>query len=385
VDIIGKNELKALSSRGDGLHVSVFAPTVRAGSEVQQNPLRLKNLLNAAEERLVDAGLRRPEAVRLLEPARGLLDRHEFWKQQAEGLAVFVSVPDFYHYRLPIAFEELVVVADRFHTKPLLPLLSGDGRFLILAISQNDLRLLLGSRFYVGEVDLEGIPTSLAEVLRYDDPERDLQFHTTTRTPGGAGDRPALFHGQGVSSDEDKTEILRYFQQVDRGMSEFLAGERVPLVLAGVDYLLPIYQDASSYAHLLPDGVEGNPELLSAEELHREAWAVVQPYLGEQQTEAVKLYQQLADSPQASNALEEVVAAAYFERVDTLFVALGEQVWGTLDPETGQVETRPERRDGDEDLLDLAAVHTLTNGGTVYAIEPDRVPGGGLLAAVFRY
>jgi hypothetical protein len=360
-------------------------PTLRAGSEVQQNPVRLKNLLNNAQERLIAAGLRRPEAVELLEPGRDLLERHDFWKQQGDGLAVFASASDFYHFRLPLAFEELVVVTDRFHTKPLLPLLSGDGRFLILAISQNDLRLLLASRFYVGEVDLEGVPTSLAEALRYDDPERDLQFHTTTRTPGGAGDRPALFHGQGVSSDEEKTEILRYFQQVDRGMSELLAGERVPLVLAGVGYLLPIYQEASSYAHLLPEGVEGNPEMLSAEELHREAWVLVQPYLEEQQAEAVNLYQQLADSPQASNTVGEVVPAAYFERVDTLFVALGEQVWGTLDAESGQVETRAERRDGDQDLLDLAAVHTLTNGGTVYAVEPDRVPGGGPVAAIFRY
>ena len=101
--------------------------------------------------------------------------------------------------------------------------------------------------------------------------------------------------------------------------------------------------------------------------------------------EAVNLYRQLADSQQASNVVEDVVPAAYFERVEVLFVALGEQVWGTLDPETGQVETRSERRDGDRDLLDLAGVHTLVNGGTVYAVEPDQVPGGGLVAALFRY
>jgi hypothetical protein len=29
----------------------------------------------------------------------------------------------------------------------------------------------------------------------------------------------------------------------------------------------------------------------------------------------------------------------------------------------------------DEDLLDLAALHTLLNSGTVYAVEPEQVPG----------
>jgi hypothetical protein len=39
----------------------------------------------------------------------------------------------------------------------------------------------------------------------------------------------------------------------------------------------------------------------------------------------------------------------------------------------------------DEDLLDFAAVHTFINGGMVYVVAPDSVPGGQHAAAVFRY
>jgi len=35
--------------------------------------------------------------------------------------------------------------------------------------------------------------------------------------------------------------------------------------------------------------------------------------------------------------------------------------------------------------MDFAAIHTLLNGGTVYAVEPKAVPGDAPLAAVFRY
>ena len=45
----------------------------------------------------------------------------------------------------------------------------------------------------------------------------------------------------------------------------------------------------------------------------------------------------------------------------------------------------PEPAPGDEDLLDLAAIQTILNGGTVYVVEPEQVPGQTLLAAVFRY
>jgi len=39
----------------------------------------------------------------------------------------------------------------------------------------------------------------------------------------------------------------------------------------------------------------------------------------------------------------------------------------------------------DEDLLDFAAIQTFLHGGTVYAVEPEKVPDDAPLAAVFRY
>jgi len=44
-----------------------------------------------------------------------------------------------------------------------------------------------------------------------------------------------------------------------------------------------------------------------------------------------------------------------------------------------------ESKPGEDDLIDFAAVHTLMNDGQVYAVEADAVPGGGSVAAVFRY
>lgn len=35
--------------------------------------------------------------------------------------------------------------------------------------------------------------------------------------------------------------------------------------------------------------------------------------------------------------------------------------------------------------MDFAAIHTLLNSGTVYAVSPELVPGNIPLAAVFRY
>jgi hypothetical protein len=388
MDILTRDELRALTKKPDGSCVSIYMPTHRVGAEIQQDPIRLKNLLAEAEEHLLTRGLRTSEAKELLEPAGRLLQDGLFWQRQSDGLALFLSPEAFRYYRLPFDFKELVVVSDRFHVKPLVPLFGGDGQFYVLALSQNEVRLLQGTRYSVSEVDLEGVPTSLAEALRYNDPEKRFQFHTSTLTPGGKGGRPAIFHGHGVASADDPKEyILRYFHRVDEGLRDLLRDEQAPLVLAGVDYLLPIYREANTHPHLVDEGIEGNPEELRAEELHEQAWAIVQPLFLAAQKDAAAEYKQLAGtgSEQASGDPKEIIPAAYHGRVETLFVAIGLQQWGTFDPAANVVQLHREVKAGDEDLLDFAAVHTLLNGGTAFAVEPDKVPDEALLAAVFRY
>jgi hypothetical protein len=276
------------------------------------------------------------------------------------------------------------VVGERFHLKPLLPLLSGDGRFYVLALSQAEVRLFQCTRYSVGEVALESIPGSLAEALRYDDPERQLQFHTGT--PTGTGKRAALFHGHGVGTDDTKDNILRYFRQVDRGLRALLGEESAPLVLAGVDYLFPIYREANTYPNLLEKRITGNPEGLTAKELHGQAWKIVEFHFQREQKDAAARYRQFTGTDRASSDLKAIVPAAYHGRVEVLFVAVGIQRWGSFDPQENVVHLHRTPEPGDEDLLDLAAIQTLLHGGAVYAVEQEGVPDQkASMAALYRY
>ncbi|MDO8786314.1 MAG: hypothetical protein Q7J12_08865, partial [Syntrophales bacterium] len=88
-------------------------------------------------------------------------------------------------------------LADRFHIKPLLPILRGDERFYLLALSQNEVRLLEGSRHSVREVDLKTLPKSLAAPLQYDVPERKIRFYSSHVGASGAGNRSPIISGHG--------------------------------------------------------------------------------------------------------------------------------------------------------------------------------------------
>jgi hypothetical protein len=363
--------------------VSIYLPTHQAKPETQQDPIRFKNLLADAEKRLIAGGLRSPDAKELLEPAQKLLDDPVFWRYQSDGLAVFLA-PDFFRfYTLPINFEELVVTTNRFHLKPLWQMFANAGSFYILALSQNALRLFQGTQHSITELFPLGVPASLEDALNEHDPQRQLQFHTGGST--GSANQGSVFHGHGGGADESKDRILRYCREIDGGLRPLLKDEQAPLILASVDYLLPLYKEANTYSHLMNEVISGNPESLSAEELHEQAWQIVQPHFQKTQDEAAEKYHQLAGTGQTSTIVSEVIQAATDGRVASLFVAVGVQLWAAVGAGNGKTESHAEVQPGDADLLDLAATQTLMNGGEVFAVNPDMVPGETSLAAVFRY
>ncbi len=381
--IFTRDELRTLAESPQTPCVSLYMPTHRLPTENQQDRTRLKNLIRQAQEGLLTYGLRAAESETLLEPAVKLVGAIPFWKDKRDGLALFLTPAMFRYYQLPITFEPLVVVGHRFHIKPLLTLLGGN-EFFVLALSQNAVRLFEGSRFGLSAIDdLEGVPKSLADALKYDELIKQLQFRTGLGVGGARGERAAMFHGQEAQDTKDR--IQRYFRQIDQGLRELLREAQAPLVLAGVEYLLPIYKEVNTYQHVLNGGITGNPEGVSPEDLHRQAWALVEPYFKREQQEAAARFRKLAGTGRTSQDAREIVPAAYHGRVECLLVAVGRQQWGDFDPGTSQTHLHAEAQLGDFDLLDLAATQTLLHGGAVYAVEAAEVPDGALLAAIWRY
>jgi hypothetical protein len=381
--IFTRDELRILTASSQAPCVSIYMPTHRVSTENQQDRTRLKNLIRQAADSLQVYGLRATAAEALLEPASKLLGAIPFWKDKRDGLALFISPGVFRQYQLPTTFESLVVVAHRFHFKPLLTFLGGN-EFFVLALSQNAVRLFEGSRFGLSAVeDPEGMPKSLTDALKYEDLEKQMQFRTGTGGTGGKGARPAMFHGQ--ETEDTKDRIQRYFRKIDQGLHDLLMEAQAPLVLAGVEYLLPIYKEINTYQHLLNGGITGNPEGVGPEELHRQAWTLVEPYFKREQEQAAGRYRQLAGTGRTSHDPKEIVPGAYHGRVELLFVAVGRQQWGDYDPGVNRVDLVVSPQPGSFDLLDLAATQTLLHGGAVYAVDPSEVPDEASLAAVFRY
>jgi hypothetical protein len=388
MDRLSKHEIKTLLQQQKGVCVSIFLPTSRGGVESQQDELRLRHQIRDTENRLLLENLRSTEVDQLLEPLTTLLTDGGFWLHAVDGLAIFRTSELFRSYRLPYRFKEQVIVSDHFYLKPFLPFLANDGRFYILAMSQNAIRLLEGTRSSIHELELpQSVPASLAEALKYEEAENEVSYYRSSSgaLTGKGGRKAAIFYGQGVGHDDSKDHLLRYFQHIDRGLHELLKDENAPLVLAGVEYLFPLYRQANTYPYLLAQGVSGNPDKLSSDALHEMAWAVVKPYFQRVQERTAAHYQDNVGTARTSNDIREIMPAVYYGQVRSLFVAVDQELWGTFDPTSNTIHVHKEARFRDDDLLDEAATQTLLHGGSVFAVEQAKVPGESLLAAVFRY
>ncbi|HLW68702.1 MAG TPA: hypothetical protein VKS79_25515 [Gemmataceae bacterium] len=378
MDTLTNAELKSLLKQQKFPCVSFTLPL--DASNFEPNLIRWKNLLARSEEFLTRLMPRAAAAREFLVPAQELLNQPVFWQDPKQGLAAFLMPGTFRTFGFPVALPEAVVAARHLHVKSILPHMHDTERFFILTLSENGAHLLKDSNQALEELPLRNVPDNLAELQAFSDKQEPLEFHGRRTSGGGWGE---IFSGQGVGIDDVKDDILRFFQMVNHGVHEHLRREQAPLVLAGVEFLWPLYRQANSYAQLLEQGIPGNPARLTGKELHNRARRLVEPIFEAPRRKAADLYAQFSGTGRTTNDLAEVVSAAFQGKLESLFIAGNQERWGTFDPDGPALAVHDHEQPGDEDLLNVAAVYALQHGSAVYVVDTQEVPGQNEVAALY--
>jgi hypothetical protein len=252
--------------------------------------------------------------------------------------------------------------------------------FYIIALSREQSRLFRASKFNIHELELaQDVPTSFEEAMKYDAPEDQLQQNTISSSDGG---RTQIFHGH-TESDQEKKNLSRFFQQLDRGIRAQIGDHNLPVLLVGLDYLQPLYKASSNIPQILETGLDKNPDGLEIQELHQLAWQIIESTLQSDVAKAIDRYQENLGSQKSISALSEIPLAAAFGKVDTLLVEKQSQVWGQVDLDGNKLEVE---EDGDTDLMSFSVKQTLLHGGEVYVFDEEEMPSEQAdILAVLRY
>ena len=117
----------------------------------------------------------------------------------------------------------------------------------------------------------------------------------------------------------------------------------------------------------------------------RTALKIVSPFFQKTENDAIAQYRQSSGTGLASADIREIVPDTAHGRVGMLFIAAGSRKWGKFNRESGAVEPHQKMEADDEDLLEIAAIQTHLNGGSVFILPPEKMPEPKDLVAVFRY
>ncbi len=374
MQLVREFDLARLAEDRGWPRVSIFLPTSRGAQSMDANRILLKNQLKRAEVELRDFDLRPSQIDAILGPTRQLLDESLFWAGASDGLALFASIGGTRLFRLPLQLPELVAVGNRFVVWPLLPLLTTSGHYFVLTLSHFDAHLFQASRFGIDEVPLERIKLDEPAIPETRRPQATFVGAGTGRLHSGVG---------GAVLPDRKTLTLERFRRVDQALRHTLGGEQAPLVVAGVSYLHALYERVNNYPYLLSAGVGGNPRDITLDQLRQRSWEIVEPVLRQPEALAANEYLRLRGTGRTSTLPADVYAAALEGRVDTLFVSSDVSGWRPADGGPAVVRLSEAMTDGE--LVDLAALATLRNSGSVFAIPEDRMPEHALVAAVLRF
>lgn len=384
MSLLDQKQFDKLASFKNEVCVSIFIPTQRAGKEVldEKNKTHLKSQLDEIRKKLNKKGVPPEKITRITTPIQELVEDRDFWRHQSDGLAVFSSEDFFEKLTLPVNFDAYIHISSDLYVKPLVPVLNGDGRFYLLAITQDEVQFYEASKYSITKIKVDDLtPGRLEDRVGYDYEEKNRKHKTQNNLAGGS-----TSHGYDAQNRDDKNEILRFFRAVDKGLDTILHDENVPLAVACQDYLFPLYQEATRYKNLFEKPVPGNPFDTDILGLHEKAWNLVEPYFEKPKTEKLEKYREHDQTGNTSSSVEEILLAAVEGKVDTLFLENREEIWGSFDEKEMKVTIHDEQKDGNISLMNLATKKVLENRGKVYLVEHAFMPTkDSKMNALYRY
>jgi hypothetical protein len=239
--------------------VSILMPTHRTHPEELQDPIRLKNLLDEARQRL-DAEVGKRPSWPVIERLEALAEEVD-WQMNEEGLALFASEDFGAWYRLPFTVEESVAIDRSFATREILYALHRMPRYRVLSLAEEATRLFEGTGTTLEEVREDGFPIS------WSGPSG------VTRRPDGA---------MMQRSNVRQAHLKEFYTEVAGMLTAATRTDPLPLVLVGARSTLSFFEQTNTSPSGVAFTIEGSYAEATPAAIAEMAWPRLQEWLDDQ-------------------------------------------------------------------------------------------------------
>lgn len=367
VDIPTPEEFLLLADVRSDACVTIYLQTSPLREELDASRIQFSNAIKEALQQLSAVGFDKRRLVLLEDELYGILEDEGFWRLHAYSLAVLATPDNVRTYRLANSISSHVEVADRFYLKPLLRALTFTHSAYVLALSENEVRLI--EFFTEGpaqEVSVPDLPESAAEAVNIS------SFRTRS------------FGGRLQGDEGKKVRFAQFTQKVDRALRPLFAANNYPLILVATEPLASIYRSTNSLSNLVGETISTNSEHIGVSDLAKLARPVLDKFYAQQLDNLKGLFEQRAGQRRVTTDLSDAARAATFGAVELLMVDMDAVVPGVVDDE-GKVTFHNEGSAVSYGVVDEIAKRALATGARVLSVRKDDLPGQGNLAAVLRY
>jgi hypothetical protein len=364
--------------------LSLYMPTHHTHPENLQDNILFNNLVQQMEKSLLQK-YSADEVQKYLEPVKALGNDADIWDHTLDGLAVFGAKGIFKVVGLHKSVEELAMVADSFHTKPLRQYWQSLDNFHVLGLTLHDIRLFEGNRHSLTEIDLiAGTPKTITEALG----DELTDKHKTVASYGGSrGESSSMHNGHGGNKEETEKDTERFFRIVANTIYEqYTKPSGWPLILASLTEHHSLFQKVNKNPLLLTHGIAINPSSVSLDKLANMAWEIMEPEYTLKLDSLVARFEQARANGKGSDDYKEVAVAAVEGRVDTLIVEADRIIAVRItNLVTGNTQKKDLTNPRVDDLLDDMGELVMRMGGQMMVLPNDKMPSETGLAAIFRY
>ncbi|HSK13009.1 MAG TPA: hypothetical protein VK907_07315 [Phnomibacter sp.] len=382
--MLNKELLKELLSYEGAPCISIYMPAHQSHPDNLQDPIHYKKLLKRIETSLLQQHSINEIKPQLV-PFETLMNDRNFWNHTTPGIAIFGTTGLFKVIGLQESVDELAIVADSFHTKPLRQYLQTADRYHVLGLSRNRIQIFEGNRHSLVEITVpEEMHATLPALLGDELTEK----HSTVASYGGVGNGSVdMHHGDGGIKDQIDNDTKKFFRYISSEIAvKFSKPSGLPLVLAALPEHHSLFQEVNKSSFLLETGIPKDPQYISYEDLAKLAWEVMEPVYLQKIITLAEQFGQAKANNMGSDDLETVAAAVAEGRVATLLIEAARIIPGKItDNDTGSIENDPIKNPEIDDLLDDIAQMATTMGSEVFVIPSVDMPSQTGLAAIFRY
>jgi len=361
--------------------ISLYQTTYRHSPDSQQNMIMFKNLLQKVEDEL-GSKYRKADVLAMMEALYELKSDKGFWENSLDSVAVLANPDRCIVYKLVTPVQNLAIVADSFHIKPLIRAFQTADQYHVLGLNGSVFSLYEGNKYGLKEIEMDPeISKNIKDILGHEHTGGFLS-HSPYKGEGGN----PMYHGQGAKKDEVDLDMEKYFRYVDKTITKNYSQHcKLPMVLVALAEHQGLFRKISDNPYLLEEGIKSYSDSLTLDQLRDHTWKLIQPIFEQKTQKLIESFEKAKLDSLTSDNITKIALAATEKKIKTLIVEADKIIPGKFYEDTGRLEFGNIDEPEYGDMLDNLIKLVLKNKGEIIVLPKESMPVETGVAAIFRF